>query len=324
MEQRPSSRARSSRAGFDARARARRSSRLIKRQRVQAPPGAGRHPHHAARLRQGLALSDHLGVDRVEVLSASGRWSGRSGVTPLQRPPETAMKKIEAIVKPFKLDEVREALSELGVTGLTVTEVKGFGRQKGHTELYRGAEYVVDFLPKVKVEVVVADALVERAIEAIVKAARTGKIGDGKIFVTDGRAGRAHPHRRDRAKRRSESVLYAFDACEEMPTCRCLSEFREFARQGQRDRPRGRRHHRRRVRQDRRFAGQGPHHAGGRPRLRRARFLQLLHHARRAAGGLHRPDDLRSADQGRRAAARLRQLHHRGASISSSSPSSSS
>jgi nitrogen regulatory protein P-II 1 len=94
------------------------------------------------------------------------------------------MKKIEAVVKPFKLDEVREALSEIGVTGLTVTEVKGFGRQKGHTELYRGAEYVVDFLPKVKVEVVVSDKLVEQAIEAIVKAARTGKIGDGKIFVT--------------------------------------------------------------------------------------------------------------------------------------------
>jgi nitrogen regulatory protein P-II 1 len=94
------------------------------------------------------------------------------------------MKKIEAIIKPFKLDEVREALSEVGVSGLTVTEVKGFGRQKGHTELYRGAEYVVDFLPKVKVEMVLADALVEQAIEAIVKAARTGKIGDGKIFVT--------------------------------------------------------------------------------------------------------------------------------------------
>ncbi|MBE0614045.1 MAG: P-II family nitrogen regulator [Burkholderiales bacterium] len=94
------------------------------------------------------------------------------------------MKKIDAIVKPFKLDEVREALSEIGVTGLTVTEVKGFGRQKGHTELYRGAEYVVDFLPKVKVEIVVADNIVEQAIEAIVKAARTGKIGDGKIFVT--------------------------------------------------------------------------------------------------------------------------------------------
>ncbi|HTS20610.1 MAG TPA: P-II family nitrogen regulator [Casimicrobiaceae bacterium] len=94
------------------------------------------------------------------------------------------MKKVEAIIKPFKLDEVREALSDIGVSGLTVTEVKGFGRQKGHTELYRGAEYVVDFLPKVKVEVVVADNLVERVIEAIVKAARTGKIGDGKIFVT--------------------------------------------------------------------------------------------------------------------------------------------
>jgi nitrogen regulatory protein P-II 1 len=94
------------------------------------------------------------------------------------------MKKVEAIIKPFKLDEVREALSEIGVTGLTVTEVKGFGRQKGHTELYRGAEYVVDFLPKVKVEVIVSDTLVERAIEAVVKAARTGKIGDGKIFVT--------------------------------------------------------------------------------------------------------------------------------------------
>jgi nitrogen regulatory protein P-II 1 len=95
------------------------------------------------------------------------------------------MKKIEAIVKPFKLDEVREALSEIGVSGLTVTEVKGFGRQKGHTELYRGAEYVVDFLPKVKVEVVVADSLAEKAVDAIVNAARTGKIGDGKIFVFD-------------------------------------------------------------------------------------------------------------------------------------------
>jgi nitrogen regulatory protein P-II 1 len=94
------------------------------------------------------------------------------------------MKKIEAIIKPFKLDEVREALSEVGVSGLTVTEVKGFGRQKGHTELYRGAEYVVYFLPKVKVEMILADAMVERAIEPIVKAARTGKIGDGKIFVT--------------------------------------------------------------------------------------------------------------------------------------------
>src|SRR5215472_19212735 len=95
-----------------------------------------------------------------------------------------SMKLITAIIKPFKLDEVREALSEIGVAGITVTEVKGFGRQKGHTELYRGAEYVVDFLPKVKVEVILADNLTERALEAIVKAARTGKIGDGKIFVT--------------------------------------------------------------------------------------------------------------------------------------------
>ena len=94
------------------------------------------------------------------------------------------MKLVEAIVKPFKLEEVREALGQVGVTGLTVTEVKGFGRQKGHTELYRGAEYVVDFLPKVKVEVVVRDRDADRCIEAIVKAAKTGKIGDGKIFVT--------------------------------------------------------------------------------------------------------------------------------------------
>lgn len=94
------------------------------------------------------------------------------------------MKKIEAVIKPFKLDDVREALSEAGVTGLTVTEVKGFGRQKGHTELYRGAEYVVDFLPKVKLEIVVADNQVDRCVEAIISGARTGKIGDGKIFVT--------------------------------------------------------------------------------------------------------------------------------------------
>jgi nitrogen regulatory protein P-II 1 len=93
------------------------------------------------------------------------------------------MKKIEAIIKPFKLDEVREALSEIGITGLTVTEVKGFGRQKGHTELYRGAEYVVDFLPKVKIELIINEATVDQAIETISKAAHTGKIGDGKIFV---------------------------------------------------------------------------------------------------------------------------------------------
>jgi nitrogen regulatory protein P-II 1 len=94
------------------------------------------------------------------------------------------MKKIEAVIKPFKLDEVREALSEVGITGLTVTEVKGFGRQKGHTELYRGAEYVVDFLPKIKLEVIVTSDVVDQAVEAIIKAARTGKIGDGKIFVS--------------------------------------------------------------------------------------------------------------------------------------------
>ena len=94
------------------------------------------------------------------------------------------VKKIEAVIKPFKLDEVKDALHEVGLQGLTVVEAKGFGRQKGHTELYRGAEYVVDFLPKVKVEVVCADDLVERAVEAIVTAARTGRIGDGKIFVS--------------------------------------------------------------------------------------------------------------------------------------------
>jgi nitrogen regulatory protein P-II 1 len=93
------------------------------------------------------------------------------------------MKQITAIIKPFKLDEVRESLADVGVTGLTVTEVKGFGRQPGHTELYRGAEYVVDFLPKIKIEVVVADSQVEHVIDTIVKAAKTGKIGDGKIFV---------------------------------------------------------------------------------------------------------------------------------------------
>ncbi|WP_158967925.1 P-II family nitrogen regulator [Paraglaciecola sp. L3A3] len=93
------------------------------------------------------------------------------------------MKKIEAIIKPFKMDDVREALSEAGISGLTVTEVKGFGRQKGHTELYRGAEYKVDFLPKVKIEIVVTDDQVDRSIEAIRNAAKTGKIGDGKIFV---------------------------------------------------------------------------------------------------------------------------------------------
>jgi nitrogen regulatory protein P-II 1 len=111
------------------------------------------------------------------------------------------MKKIEAIIKPFKLDEVKEALQEVGIQGLSVTEVKGFGRQKGHTELYRGAEYVVDFLPKVKIEVVLMDDQVDAAIEAIIEAAKTDKIGDGKIFVSDGRTGDPHPHRRIRRRR---------------------------------------------------------------------------------------------------------------------------
>jgi nitrogen regulatory protein P-II 1 len=102
----------------------------------------------------------------------------------LRRTAEQAMKKIEAIIKPFKLDEVKEALQEVGVQGITVTEAKGFGRQKGHTELYRGAEYVVDFLPKVKIEIVLVDDQVERAVDAIQKAARTGRIGDGKIFIS--------------------------------------------------------------------------------------------------------------------------------------------
>ncbi len=93
------------------------------------------------------------------------------------------MKKVEAIIKPFKLDEVKEALTEIGITGMTISEVKGFGRQKGHTELYRGAEYVVDFIPKIKVELVLPDELVEKAVETIVNAARTGRIGDGKVFI---------------------------------------------------------------------------------------------------------------------------------------------
>ena len=116
------------------------------------------------------------------------------------------MKMVTAIVKPFKLDEVREALSTIGVQGITVTEVKGFGRQKGHTELYRGAEYVVDFLPKVKIEAAVDDAIVDRVIEAIEAAARTGKIGDGKMFVSDARAGHPHSHRRNRQGRAVSAV----------------------------------------------------------------------------------------------------------------------
>ena len=112
-----------------------------------------------------------------------GCFSG--SLKPPPNPPakDTAMKKIEAVIKPFKLDDVREALTEIGITGMTVTEVKGFGRQKGHTEIYRGAEYAVDFLPKVKLELILPEEMVERAIETIVETARSGKIGDGKIFV---------------------------------------------------------------------------------------------------------------------------------------------
>jgi nitrogen regulatory protein P-II 1 len=142
----------------------------------------------------GFVIHSRERLTRIAIHDTSSDRPGARGpvVTALQvlaqckgREAIHVMKKIEAIIKPFKLDQVREGLSEIGVSGLTVTEVKGFGRQKGHTELYRGAEYVVDFLPKVRIEVVVADSLVEPAIDAIIKAARTGKIGDGKIFVTD-------------------------------------------------------------------------------------------------------------------------------------------
>ncbi len=118
---------------------------------------------------------------------AAGRGDKANGKTPddkTRRKERADVKKIEAIIKPFKLDEVKEALQEIGIQGLSVIEVKGFGRQKGHTELYRGAEYVVDFLPKVKIEVILADDMVEAAVEAIIAAARTDKIGDGKIFVS--------------------------------------------------------------------------------------------------------------------------------------------
>jgi nitrogen regulatory protein P-II 1 len=125
--------------------------------------------------RPGLSLRSGSFVPKV---LARGAWYASRGVGAV------AMKKIEAIIKPFKLDEVKEALNEVGLKGITVLEAKGFGRQKGHTELYRGAEYVVDFLPKVKIEVVLEDSQVERAIEAIQHAAHTGKIGDGKIFIT--------------------------------------------------------------------------------------------------------------------------------------------
>jgi nitrogen regulatory protein P-II 1 len=160
-------------AGF-ARADVEKVTRLIKineYKRRQAPVGI-RITHRA--FGQGLALPDHLEVPCLNLRNTHPRIPTR----------RTPMKQITAIIKPFKLEEVREALASVGVSGLTVTEVKGFGRQKGHTELYRGAEYVVDFLPKVKIEVVVRDEDLDHAIDAIVKAAKTGKIGDGKIFVT--------------------------------------------------------------------------------------------------------------------------------------------
>ena len=119
------------------------------------------------------------------ILTVSGSIEPYYSVLKLRQIGMILMKKIEAIIKPFKMDDVREALGEIGVTGMTVSEVKGFGRQKGHTELYRGAEYMVDFLPKVKLEIVIAATDVERCINAIMETAQTGKIGDGKIFVTD-------------------------------------------------------------------------------------------------------------------------------------------
>jgi nitrogen regulatory protein P-II 1 len=112
------------------------------------------------------------------------RWSGSPTLHAFRLHRNEAMKKIEAIIKPFKLDEVKEALHDVGIQGITVLEAKGFGRQKGHTELYRGAEYVVDFLPKVKIEVVIEDSLLERVVDAIQQAAQTGRIGDGKIFIS--------------------------------------------------------------------------------------------------------------------------------------------
>jgi nitrogen regulatory protein P-II 1 len=136
--------------------------------------GAGQDRWGLCGSRAGAAWDASILVDRLDDRGVASKFIHSK---------RCAVKKVEAIIKPFKLDEVKQALSEVGVAGLTATEVKGFGRQKGHTELYRGAEYVVDFLPKVKVEVVVADNLVGRVVEAIERAAKTGRIGDGKIFV---------------------------------------------------------------------------------------------------------------------------------------------
>jgi nitrogen regulatory protein P-II 1 len=150
--------------------------------------GVARHVQEARAARAGVGHpAPREPVPAMRALAAR-QTGGKAGWTAPEREPARSadrMKKIEAIIKPFKLDEVKDALHEIGLQGLTVVEAKGFGRQKGHTELYRGAEYVVDFLPKVKIEVVCSDDMAERAIETITAAARTGRIGDGKIFVTD-------------------------------------------------------------------------------------------------------------------------------------------
>jgi nitrogen regulatory protein PII len=148
---------------------------------------AAAHVHqYGAHAPSSLVRAHGVGADLCAMLksAAPGPWRRRPFAGQHNDAGDSPMKLITAIIKPFKSDDVREALQELGVNGMTVTEVKGFGRQKGHTELYRGAEYVIDFLPKAKIEVAVSDDLVEPAIEAICKAANTGQIGDGKIFVT--------------------------------------------------------------------------------------------------------------------------------------------
>lgn len=130
-------------------------------------------------VRKDTSSKSHSGTSNRKTPSSEAKRSAWGNI-----PNDNLMKKIEAIIKPFKLEEVKEALAEVGVEGMTVTEVKGFGRQKGHTEIYRGSEYTVDFLPKIKIEAVVADGVVESAVAAVVKAAKTGKIGDGKVFIS--------------------------------------------------------------------------------------------------------------------------------------------
>jgi nitrogen regulatory protein P-II 1 len=139
----------------------------------------------SAPARRAIEAALHEGPEqRIDHLRAT-RYVNKAAVCNMEVPGRRSVKKIEAIIKPFKLDEVKEALQEVGLQGITVTEAKGFGRQKGHAELYRGAEYIVDFLPKVKIEIVIGDDLVEKAIDAIRRAAQTGRIGDGKIFVSN-------------------------------------------------------------------------------------------------------------------------------------------